>query len=136
VIGGTVYPGLTLTAGTIWWYVNQRNSFDLVNVIVSELIHWFTRLLNSLNIPLSVETVCVFTAPIFSANASWATYLLTKVAFYGRTSSHNIFFSSENYALTFYYFSIGSKGHWSWTDGSSHFGYGKLHLPLFSFHHF
>ncbi|VAH63448.1 unnamed protein product [Triticum turgidum subsp. durum] len=56
VIGGTVYPGLTLTAGTIWW------------------------LLNSLNIPLSVETVCVFTAPIFSANASWATYLLTKEA--------------------------------------------------------
>ncbi|XP_010254009.1 PREDICTED: dolichyl-diphosphooligosaccharide--protein glycosyltransferase subunit STT3A-like [Nelumbo nucifera] len=54
VIGGTVYPGLTLTAGSIWW------------------------LLNSLNIPLSVETVCVFTAPIFSANAAWATYLLTK----------------------------------------------------------
>ncbi|XVE70479.1 hypothetical protein DITRI_Ditri10aG0075600 [Diplodiscus trichospermus] len=54
VIGGTVFPGLTLTAGTIWW------------------------LLNSLNIPLSVETVCVFTAPIFSAFASWATYLLTK----------------------------------------------------------
>lgn len=54
VIGGTVYPGLTLTAGTIWW------------------------ILNSLNIPLSVETVCVFTAPIFSANAAWATYLLTK----------------------------------------------------------
>ncbi|KAL5768767.1 hypothetical protein ACOSP7_015312 [Xanthoceras sorbifolium] len=54
VIGGTVYPGLTLTAGTIW------------------------RILNSLNIPLSVETVCVFTAPIFSAFASWATYLLTK----------------------------------------------------------
>ncbi|CAL9774865.1 unnamed protein product [Musa acuminata subsp. burmannicoides] len=54
VIGGTVYPGLTLTAGSIWW------------------------LLNNLNIPLSVETVCVLTAPIFSANASWATYLLTK----------------------------------------------------------
>ncbi|XP_059634917.1 dolichyl-diphosphooligosaccharide--protein glycosyltransferase subunit STT3A [Cornus florida] len=54
VIGGTVYPGLTLTAGTLW------------------------RILNSLNIPLSVETVCVFTAPIFSANAAWATYLLTK----------------------------------------------------------
>ncbi|CAN6441194.1 unnamed protein product [Victoria cruziana] len=54
VIGGTVYPGLTLTAGSLWW------------------------ILNSLNIPLSVETVCVFTAPIFSANASWATYLLTK----------------------------------------------------------
>ncbi|CAN1788916.1 Dolichyl-diphosphooligosaccharide--protein glycosyltransferase subunit STT3A [Linum perenne] len=55
VIGGTVFPGLTLTAGTIW------------------------RVLNSLNIPLSVETVCVFTAPIFSAFASWAAYLLTKV---------------------------------------------------------
>lgn len=54
VIGGTVYPGLTLTAGSLWW------------------------LLNSLNIPLSVETVCVFTAPVFSAFASWATYLLTK----------------------------------------------------------
>lgn len=54
VIGGTVYPGLTLTAGTLW------------------------RILNTLNIPLSVETVCVFTAPIFSAFASWVTYLLTK----------------------------------------------------------
>ncbi|KAJ4749667.1 Dolichyl-diphosphooligosaccharide--protein glycosyltransferase subunit STT3A [Rhynchospora pubera] len=54
VIGGTVYPGLTLTAGTMW------------------------KLANSLNIPLSVETVCVFTAPIFSAFAAWATYLLTK----------------------------------------------------------
>ncbi|KAL8120068.1 hypothetical protein AgCh_017264 [Apium graveolens] len=54
VIGGTVYPGLTLTAGTLWW------------------------ILNSLNIPLSVETVCVFTAPIFSAFAAWATYYLTK----------------------------------------------------------
>ncbi|CAJ1932249.1 unnamed protein product [Sphenostylis stenocarpa] len=32
--------------------------------------------LNSLNISLSVETVCVFTAS--SALASWATYLLTK----------------------------------------------------------
>ncbi|XP_073271888.1 dolichyl-diphosphooligosaccharide--protein glycosyltransferase subunit STT3A-like isoform X2 [Primulina huaijiensis] len=54
VIGGTVYPGLTLTAGALW------------------------KILNSLNIPLSVETVCVFTAPIFSAFASWAAYLLTK----------------------------------------------------------
>ncbi|KAJ3670976.1 hypothetical protein LUZ60_008402 [Juncus effusus] len=54
VIGGTVYPGLTLTAGSMYWFVN------------------------SLNIPLSVETVCVFTAPVFSAFASWATYFLTK----------------------------------------------------------
>jgi hypothetical protein len=34
---------------------------------------------NAINIPLSVETVCVFTAPVFSAFAAWATYLLTKV---------------------------------------------------------
>ncbi|KAI7739461.1 hypothetical protein M8C21_012342, partial [Ambrosia artemisiifolia] len=54
VIGGTVYPGLTLTAGTMW------------------------KVLQFLNIPLSVETVCVFTAPVFSAFAAWATYLLTK----------------------------------------------------------
>ncbi|XP_024518642.1 dolichyl-diphosphooligosaccharide--protein glycosyltransferase subunit STT3A-like [Selaginella moellendorffii] len=53
VIGGTVYPGLTITAGTMWW------------------------ILNAFNIPLSVETVCVFTAPIFSSFAAWATYLLT-----------------------------------------------------------
>jgi hypothetical protein len=89
---------------------------------VYEIIPWFARLLKSLNIPLSVETVCVFTAPIFSANASWATYLLTKVDFYERTGSHNIF-SHQQITLTLYYFSIGSKGHWSWTDGSSHFGY-------------
>ncbi|XP_024390658.1 dolichyl-diphosphooligosaccharide--protein glycosyltransferase subunit STT3A [Physcomitrium patens] len=54
VIGGTVYPGLTLTAGTMWWVAQ------------------------AINIPLSVETVCVFTAPVFSAFASWATFLLTK----------------------------------------------------------
>ncbi|CAK9153152.1 unnamed protein product [Ilex paraguariensis] len=54
VIGGTVYPGLTLMAGTLWW------------------------IQNSLNIPLSVETVCVFTAPTFSGIAACATFLLTK----------------------------------------------------------
>ncbi|KAI3771446.1 hypothetical protein L6452_02610 [Arctium lappa] len=54
VIGGTVYPGLTLTAGMMW------------------------KVLHFLNVPLSVETVCVFTAPLFSAFAAWATYLLTK----------------------------------------------------------
>ncbi|GBG71322.1 hypothetical protein CBR_g8744 [Chara braunii] len=54
VVGGTVYPGLMLTAGTMW------------------------KIANSLNIPLSVETVCVFTAPVFSANTAWATFLLAK----------------------------------------------------------
>ncbi|XP_043810678.1 dolichyl-diphosphooligosaccharide--protein glycosyltransferase subunit STT3A [Manihot esculenta] len=58
-------------------------------LIAVELFTWFDldsghnlvsdiRILNSLNIPLSLETVCVFTAPIFSAFASWATYLFTK----------------------------------------------------------
>ncbi|XWS17319.1 hypothetical protein CRYUN_Cryun33cG0057100 [Craigia yunnanensis] len=76
VIGGTVYPGLTLTAGTIWWHVflkvNRGKNYFYEILLISFL------LLNSLNIPLSVETVCVFTAPIFSAFVSWATYLLTK----------------------------------------------------------
>eukprot|EP00850_Spirogloea_muscicola_P022762 SM000310S11953 [mRNA] locus=s310:22945:30889:- [translate_table: standard] len=54
VIGGTLYPGLSLTAGFMWWFANF------------------------LHIPLSVETVCVFTAPVFSANAAWATFLLTR----------------------------------------------------------
>ncbi|KAJ0090434.1 hypothetical protein Patl1_13316 [Pistacia atlantica] len=61
VIGGTVYP---------WIDLDSRHHMVSLLVLV--------RLLNSLNIPLSVETVCVFTAPIFSAFASWATYLLTK----------------------------------------------------------
>ena len=80
-----MYPGLTLTAGTIWWYVikgthsSVMHSVRLPQNVPKYLI--VPRLVNSLNIPLSVETVCVFTAPIFSANASWATYLLTKVVF-------------------------------------------------------
>jgi hypothetical protein len=41
---------------------------------------WMHRLAQKINIPLSVETVCVFTAPVFSAFASWATFLLTKVS--------------------------------------------------------
>ena len=43
---------------------------------------WMHRLAQKINIPLSVETVCVFTAPVFSAFASWATFLLTKVSAY------------------------------------------------------
>ncbi|CAI5467618.1 unnamed protein product [Closterium sp. Yama58-4] len=35
-------------------------------------------LANALNFPFSVETVCVFTAPVFSAHAAWATFLLAK----------------------------------------------------------
>ncbi|KAL9399470.1 hypothetical protein Peur_008431 [Populus x canadensis] len=54
VIGGTVYPGLTLTAGTLWW------------------------LLNSLNIPLSVESVCIHCTNFLCICFMGATYLLTK----------------------------------------------------------
>ena len=53
-IGGTIYPGLMLTASMVYWA------------------------LNSLNISVNIRNVCVFLAPVFSANASIASYLLTK----------------------------------------------------------
>lgn len=49
-----------------------------VQLLMSEM--WMFRVAQAINVPLSVETVCVFTAPIFSAFASWATFLLTKVS--------------------------------------------------------
>ena len=52
----------------------------ILGVQVFMLLNWHDRLANAINIPLSVETVCVFTAPVFSAFASWATFLLTKVS--------------------------------------------------------
>lgn len=52
----------------------------ILGVHVFMLLNWHDRLANAINIPLSVETVCVFTAPVFSAFASWATFLLTKVS--------------------------------------------------------
>ncbi|XP_019630138.1 PREDICTED: dolichyl-diphosphooligosaccharide--protein glycosyltransferase subunit STT3B-like isoform X1 [Branchiostoma belcheri] len=54
IVGGTVYPGLMVTAGTIHW------------------------LLNSLHITVHIRDVCVFLAPTFSGLTSIATYLLTK----------------------------------------------------------
>jgi dolichyl-diphosphooligosaccharide---protein glycosyltransferase len=53
-IGGTVYPGLILTAG---------------------LMHDF---LHALNLPVHVQEVCVFTAPLFSAFCALATYGLVR----------------------------------------------------------
>jgi len=53
IIGGTIYPGLMLTASTIY------------------------HLLNSLNITLDVREVCVFLAPLFSSLTAIMTYLLT-----------------------------------------------------------
>ena len=53
-IGGTIYPGLMLTAA---------------------LLHWF---LNFFHITVNIRNVCVFLAPLFSANAAIASYLLTE----------------------------------------------------------
>ena len=53
VVGGTVYPGIMITAG---------------------LIHSF---LNALNFKIHIREVCVFLAPLFSAFTAFATYLLT-----------------------------------------------------------
>ncbi|KAM3821344.1 dolichyl-diphosphooligosaccharide--protein glycosyltransferase subunit STT3B isoform 2-T2 [Vipera latastei] len=54
IVGGTVYPGLMVTAG---------------------LIHW---ILNMLNITVHIRDVCVFLAPVFSGLTSISTFLLTR----------------------------------------------------------
>ncbi|CAK0743080.1 hypothetical protein CVIRNUC_001442 [Coccomyxa viridis] len=54
VVGGTVYPGLIWTAGLMF------------------------KLLHALNIPIHVQEVCVFTAPLFSAFCALAAYLFVK----------------------------------------------------------
>merc|ERR1719225_409344 len=54
IVGGTVYPGLMVTSGSIHY------------------------ILDSLNIPTNIRDVCVFLAPIFSGLTAIATYLLTK----------------------------------------------------------
>lgn len=59
VIGGTVYPGLIVSAGTIY------------------------KILHAFNIPISVQDVCVFTAPLFSAFCALTTYGLVKHCRYG-----------------------------------------------------
>ncbi|XP_033100577.1 dolichyl-diphosphooligosaccharide--protein glycosyltransferase subunit STT3B-like [Anneissia japonica] len=53
IVGGTVYPGLMITSGTI---------------------HWF---LHALNIPVHIRDICVFLAPLFSGLTALATYGLT-----------------------------------------------------------
>eukprot|EP00898_Chlorokybus_atmophyticus_P001616 jgi/Chlat1/2455/Chrsp171S02342 len=54
IIGGTVYPGLMLTAGAAH------------------------ALLRYLHIPLDITTICVYTAPVFSAFTALAAFFLTK----------------------------------------------------------
>ncbi|KXZ54149.1 hypothetical protein GPECTOR_5g248 [Gonium pectorale] len=56
VIGGTVYPGLIFTAGAMY------------------------RILHFLHIPLHVQEVCVFTAPLFSAFCALSCYGLVSQA--------------------------------------------------------
>ncbi|KAJ1565740.1 oligosaccharyl transferase stt3 subunit, partial [Nowakowskiella sp. JEL0078] len=53
VVGGTVYPGIMVTAG---------------------LIHY---VLNKLNFPIDIREVCVFLAPLFSGLTAVACYLFT-----------------------------------------------------------
>ncbi|XP_026314946.1 dolichyl-diphosphooligosaccharide--protein glycosyltransferase subunit STT3B isoform X4 [Hyposmocoma kahamanoa] len=53
IVGGTVYPGLMITSGTIHW------------------------VLHALNIPIHIRDICVFLAPVFSGLTAIATYLLT-----------------------------------------------------------
>ncbi|KAI5633040.1 oligosaccharyl transferase STT3 subunit domain-containing protein [Phthorimaea operculella] len=53
IVGGTVYPGLMITSGTIHW------------------------ILHTLNIPVHIRDICVFLAPVFSGLTAIATYLLT-----------------------------------------------------------
>mmetsp|Transcript_2258 Transcript_2258/g.3124 ORF Transcript_2258/g.3124 Transcript_2258/m.3124 type:complete len:892 (+) Transcript_2258:89-2764(+) len=52
-IGGTIYPGLMLTAATIHWA------------------------LNAINITINIRNMCVFLAPLFAANTAISSYLLT-----------------------------------------------------------
>ncbi|XP_015784872.1 dolichyl-diphosphooligosaccharide--protein glycosyltransferase subunit STT3B [Tetranychus urticae] len=54
IVGGTVYPGLMITSGSI---------------------HYILQLLN---ISVHIRDVCVFLAPVFSGLTAIATYLLTK----------------------------------------------------------
>ncbi|GBP74601.1 Dolichyl-diphosphooligosaccharide--protein glycosyltransferase subunit STT3B [Eumeta japonica] len=53
IVGGTVYPGLMITSGTIHW------------------------ILHTLNIPVHIRDICVFLAPVFSGLTAIATFLLT-----------------------------------------------------------
>lgn len=54
IVGGTVYPGLMITSGSIHY------------------------VLHSLNIPIHIRDICVFLAPVFSGLTAISTYLLTK----------------------------------------------------------
>eukprot|EP01094_Clydonella_sp_ATCC50884_P024657 TRINITY_DN6252_c2_g1_i1.p1 TRINITY_DN6252_c2_g1~~TRINITY_DN6252_c2_g1_i1.p1 ORF type:complete len:691 (-),score=297.73 TRINITY_DN6252_c2_g1_i1:387-2459(-) len=54
IVGGTVYPGLMLTAGAIYW-----------------ILHFF-------NITIQIRNVCVLLAPFMASNTAMVTYLITR----------------------------------------------------------
>ncbi|KAI7861991.1 Oligosaccharyl transferase STT3 subunit-domain-containing protein [Spinellus fusiger] len=54
VVGGTVYPGLMITAA-----------------VIHNILHW-------LHFPVDIRNVCVLLAPMFSGATAYATYLLTR----------------------------------------------------------
>eukprot|EP00794_Sanderia_malayensis_P003161 gene3161-3630_t len=54
IVGGTVYPGLMITAGAIHW------------------------IMNTFHLTVHIRDVCVFLAPFFSGLTAIATYFLTK----------------------------------------------------------
>jgi len=56
IVGGTVYPGLMVTAAAVFW------------------------VLNYFNITVNIRNVCVLLAPWFASNTSLVTYFLTKEA--------------------------------------------------------
>jgi dolichyl-diphosphooligosaccharide---protein glycosyltransferase len=54
IVGGTIYPGLMVTAAAVFWF------------------------LNSFNITINIRNVCVLLAPWFASNTSLVTYFLAK----------------------------------------------------------
>eukprot|EP01096_Ripella_sp_DP13-Kostka_P006129 TRINITY_DN2172_c0_g1_i1.p1 TRINITY_DN2172_c0_g1~~TRINITY_DN2172_c0_g1_i1.p1 ORF type:complete len:739 (+),score=375.75 TRINITY_DN2172_c0_g1_i1:77-2218(+) len=57
IVGGTVYPGIMVTAAAVYW-----------------VLHFF-------NFTIQIRNVCVLLAPWFASNTSLITYFLTKEAF-------------------------------------------------------
>lgn len=56
IVGGTIYPGLMVTAAAVYW------------------------VLNAFNITVQIRNVCVLLAPWFASNTAIATYFFTKEA--------------------------------------------------------
>jgi len=54
IVGGTIYPGLMVTAAAVFW------------------------ILNAFNITVNIRNVCVLLAPWFASNTAMVTYYLTK----------------------------------------------------------